>query len=88
MCPISGSGLSPAHCQPFCLSSLCFLKVLMGDQLLAYPSSPVHLHHPAPSAACSFSVPCLLFSFFCGAGDKSVQGAVLVYPRGGCGNTA
>jgi hypothetical protein len=26
-CPISGSGLSLAHCQPFCLSSLCLLKV-------------------------------------------------------------
>jgi hypothetical protein len=26
-CPISGSGLSPARCQRFCLSSLCLLKV-------------------------------------------------------------
>jgi hypothetical protein len=37
----------------------------------------------------SFSVPCLLLSFvlfFCGVGGHSVQGAMLVYPRSGCGN--
>jgi hypothetical protein len=27
ICPVSGSGLSPAHCHPFCLSSLYLLKV-------------------------------------------------------------
>jgi hypothetical protein len=66
-----------------------FTGSLCGDQLLALPHSLVHLEHPAPSAACSFSVPCLLFSFvlffFQGRG-QSVHGAMLVYLRGSCGN--
>jgi hypothetical protein len=48
----------------FCLSSLCLLKVLVEISSLLLPPSPVHLQHPASSAACSFSVPCLLFRFF------------------------
>jgi hypothetical protein len=34
-----------------------------GDQLLAYPSFSGVLRAPPSSAACSFLVPCLLFSF-------------------------
>jgi hypothetical protein len=30
---------------------------------LPLPHSPVCLQHPAPSVVCSFSIPCLLFSF-------------------------
>jgi hypothetical protein len=53
----------------------------------------VCLEHPTPSAACSFSVPCLLFSFvlfFLWGRGQSVQEAMLVYPGVGCvcGNTA
>jgi hypothetical protein len=50
---------------------LCLLKVPMEISFLHLPPSLVHSVHPAPSAVCSFSVPCLLFSFvlfFCGAG--------------------
>jgi hypothetical protein len=88
ICPISGSGLSLAGCQPFCLFSLCLLKVPVENSSLPLPPSLVHLQHPAPSAACSFSVSCLLFRFFffcCGMGGQSVQEAILVYPRGGVG---
>jgi hypothetical protein len=90
ICPLSGSSLSPTHCWPFCLSSLCLLKVHMEISSLLLPSSPVCLQHPAPSAACSISAPFLLFSFvfffFCRVWGQSVQEAMLVYPRGGCGN--
>jgi hypothetical protein len=89
ICPISGSGLSPAYCQPFCLCSLCLLKVHMEMSSLHLTPSPVQLEHPAASASCSFSAPCLLFTFFvCGAEGQSVQWARLVYPRGGFGSTA
>jgi hypothetical protein len=60
---ISGSSLSPAHCWPFCLSSLCLLKVCGKISSLLLSLSLVCSEHPAPSASCSFSVPCLLFSF-------------------------
>jgi hypothetical protein len=33
------------------------------------------------------SFPCLLFRFFCRVGGQSVQGAMLVYPKGGWENT-
>jgi hypothetical protein len=112
------SSLSLTHCQPFCLSSHCLLKVrveisslllppslvqqlitcplsahlplqslfidsLCIDQLFALSPSPVLSEHPAPSAECSFSVPCLLFSFwfFLLGGGQSILGAMLVYPR-------
>jgi hypothetical protein len=50
---------------------------------------------PSPSAVFSFAVPCFLFQFFgffffffCRVGGQSAQWAILVYSRGGCGNTA
>jgi hypothetical protein len=46
-----------------------FTETLSGDQLFAPPPS-VCSEHPVPSAMCSFSVPCLLFSFF--VGQRSV----------------
>jgi hypothetical protein len=58
------SSWSPAHCWPFCLSSLCLLKVHVEISSLFLHPSMVHSEHPAPSTACSFSVSCLLFSFF------------------------
>jgi hypothetical protein len=68
-----------------------FTESSCRDQLLAPPPfSFVCLDHPAPSAPCSFSVSCLLFRdffFFCRAGGgQSVQEAMLVYTKGGCGN--
>jgi hypothetical protein len=63
ICPISGSSLSPIHCQPFCLSSLCLLKVRVEINALLLSPSLVCSEHPTPSAECSFSVPCLLFRF-------------------------
>jgi hypothetical protein len=43
---------------------------------------------PHPHCYVSFSVPCLLFRFFSQGWDQTVQGSMLVYPRGGCGDTA
>jgi hypothetical protein len=40
-----------------------------------------------PVCCVSFSVPCLLFSFFLWGRGQSVWGAMLVYPRGGCVST-
>jgi hypothetical protein len=41
---------------------------------------------PTPSVACSFSV-LYYWVLFLRGGSQSVQGAMLVYHRGGCGNT-
>jgi hypothetical protein len=74
-CSILGSGLSPVHCWPSCLSGLCLLKVHVEMRSLLLPPSLVQLQHPAPSAVCSFSVPCL-FSFcffFAGLGEVSLS---------------
>jgi hypothetical protein len=40
-CPISGSGLSPACCWPFCLSSFCLLKGHVEISSLFLPTFPV-----------------------------------------------
>jgi hypothetical protein len=68
---------------------LFLLKVPMESSFLLFP-----LLWPAqstpPLCCMSFSVPCLLFRFFFlfwGSRAQSVQGAMLVYPRGGCGST-
>jgi hypothetical protein len=55
---------------------------------LPLPPSLVRSEHPASCAPCSFSVPCLFFFFFfLWDMGQSVQGAMLVYPRGSCGDT-
>jgi hypothetical protein len=62
-CPILGSSLSPTHCWPICLSSLCLLKVPMKISSL-----------PSPLLWCTYSIPppllCapfqfLIIQFFC-----------------------
>jgi hypothetical protein len=70
-----------------------FTESSRRDQLLALPpfSDALTASYPlfAPSAECLFSVPCLLFSFVSFWGDRGQfsQGAMLLYPIGGCGNT-
>jgi hypothetical protein len=86
---ISSSPLPPSpvqwlvSCLPF---QALFTESSHGDQLLTPP-----LFSGTLSALCtlcfSFSAPCLLFSFvvfwfFLQSGGQSVQGAMLVYPRG------
>jgi hypothetical protein len=51
-CPISGSGLSLVHCQPFFLSSLCLLKFCMEISSLLFPLSLVHFQKLWPSVVC------------------------------------
>jgi uncharacterized protein YjeT (DUF2065 family) len=50
--PISGTGLSPACCQPFCLFSLCLLKVCMEISSFLLPPSLVHFQQIHPSVTC------------------------------------
>jgi hypothetical protein len=78
-CPISGSGLSPACCLPFCLSSLYLLRVHMEISPLLSPPSSVCFWPLYPSAVCYFSVPCLLFRIFLQGVVQSAQEAMLVY---------
>jgi hypothetical protein len=51
-CPISGSNLSPACCQSFCLSRLCLLKVHKKISSLLLPLSLVHFQQLCPSTVC------------------------------------
>jgi hypothetical protein len=64
---------------------------LHGEQLLAPPlfSSALRARH----LLCCHPFPFLVYysvfwGFFLQGGSWSVQGSMLVYPRGGCGNTA
>jgi hypothetical protein len=65
-----------------------FTERSCGVQVLAPPPSSCVLKLPRPLFCMSFSVPLLLFRFFCfvlwGRG-QSVQGAMLIYPRGTVG---
>jgi hypothetical protein len=51
-CLTLGRGLSPMHCQLFCLSSLCLLKVCMEISSLLFLPSLVCFQHLCPSAVC------------------------------------
>jgi hypothetical protein len=63
---VSGSGLSPTCCHPFCLSSLCLLDI----SSLLLPPSPAHFGNSIPLLCASFQflVGCSgFFFFFCGS---------------------
>jgi hypothetical protein len=77
-------GLPPGY---FC--RLCLLKVPVEISSLLLLISPECLEHPAPLLCVPFQflVYYSVFIFLQGGG-QSVQGAMLVYPRGGCGGTA
>jgi hypothetical protein len=57
---------------------------------LPLPPSLVHSEHPTPSAVYPFQflVYYSVLGVFLWGGNQSVQGAMLVYPRGGYGGTA
>jgi hypothetical protein len=87
ICPISGSGSSATYCQPATVAGSVFWELAWRA---APPRFSSALKAPRPLCCMFFSPPCLLFSFFFflqGRG-QSVQGAKLVYPRGGCRDTA
>jgi hypothetical protein len=77
-CPISGSSLSPACCQPFCLSSLCLLKVQMEISSLSLPPSLVHFQHSCPLCCVLVFSSLFIQAFFFFAGGS-------VCPRGYAG---
>jgi hypothetical protein len=74
--PLSGSSLSPTCCQPFCLSSLCLLKVPTEISSRSFLPSLVHLQHPTPCCVFLFNS-CLLFSFFLWGGGVSLSRGLL-----------
>jgi hypothetical protein len=84
VCPILGSSLSPAHCQPICFSSLCLLKVRKEISSLLPPPSLVCSEHPAPSAECPFQFLAYFsgfFFFFCGVGVSLPRGLCWFIPE-------
>jgi hypothetical protein len=99
-----GSGSSPLSCGVFLPLPLlqAFLLLFAGrvSPLLPFPAgllwgiSPPPLRrsgHLALFANCLFCCYCLLFSFFflfSLGGGRSVQGAMLIWPRVVCGSTA
>jgi hypothetical protein len=70
----------------FC--KLCLLKVHVEISYFPLPPSLVHSKHPTLSAACVLLSSLFIIQLFLWGGSQSVQGALLVYPRGGCGSTA
>jgi hypothetical protein len=84
ICPILGSSSSLAHCRPFCLSSLCLLKVHMEISSFL-PRFSSALRAPCP-ICCVFLFSSLFIIQFSGVWvflqgrGQSVQGAMLVYP--------
>jgi hypothetical protein len=83
-----GSSLSPALYQPFYLSTFCLLNVpmeissLLSLLLWCACSTPPLLLHVLFQFLFYYS-----FCFLQDGGGQSVQGAMLVFPRGGCGST-
>jgi hypothetical protein len=71
-------------------SRLCLLKVWTEFSSLPLPLSLGWPEHPTPSAACPFQFFVYYSCFFVCGGDKcqSIEGAMQVYPRGGCGSIA
>jgi hypothetical protein len=65
-CSTSGSGLSPTHCQPSCLSSHLFTEVHMEISSLPLPHSLVCYQqlHPFACVSFQFVVYCSVLSFF------------------------
>jgi hypothetical protein len=66
---------------------LCLLKVCAGRSFLFLPPSLVHSKNPALSTACPFQFLVYYSVVFGRSWGQSVQGAMLVYPRSGCGST-
>jgi hypothetical protein len=79
ICCISGSGLSPGHCQPFCLSRLCLLKVHLEINSLPLLPPLVCLDTPPPHLCCVF----LFISLFIIQFFFAVQGSVCPGGNGG-----
>jgi hypothetical protein len=84
ICPISGSSLSPTHCWPFCLSSLCLLKVRAEINSCPSPllrctqsTPPPLLHVPFSSL---FIIQAFYFYFFAGQGVSLSRGLCWLIP--------
>jgi hypothetical protein len=87
--PYFRHGLSPTHCLHFCLSNLCLLKVPAEISSLLLPLLQCAQNTPTTLLSVLFSSLFInqFFFFFLQGRGLSVQGAMLIYPRGSCGNT-
>jgi hypothetical protein len=65
--------------------NLCLLKIPVVFSSLPLPPSPVRWE-PCP-LCCSLFQFLIYYSVFLGGRGQSVQGTMLVYPKGGCGST-
>jgi hypothetical protein len=92
ICPFSGSGSSPAYCQPICLFTLCLLIIHVEISSMPLPpTSPTHSEHPAPSLRVLFSslfviqyfegfFVCFGVVFFCRVGVRLCRGLCWFIP--------
>jgi hypothetical protein len=83
-CLTSGSGLLPTCCWPFCLSSICFLKVCVEISSLLLPPSPVCFQCSCPPLLCTsfqFLVYSVFFFFLWGCGVSLPRGLCWFIPR-------
>jgi hypothetical protein len=76
-CPVAGSSLSLAHCWPFCISSLCLLKVSLEISSVLLPPFPVHFQSSHPLChvlvfSSLFIVQLFVFLGFFGQGGESI----------------
>jgi hypothetical protein len=93
---LSASYLYPPSWNPWPLShswllGMCHLSCLLYLACEGCPLPPLrHSGHPTLFATCLFRCYRLLFSFFSffPGGGRSIQGAMLIWPRVVCGSTA
>jgi hypothetical protein len=80
-CPASGSGLSPACCQPSCLSSVYLLMVHAEISIFPLPLSPVHFEFSCHSpVVLGYSFLFVIQVFLGGLGGHSAQGLCWFIP--------
>jgi hypothetical protein len=87
ICPISGSNLSPSHCRPFCLSSICLMKFAWRSAPCSSPLLLFAYSTPPPLLCVSFQFLVYCSVFFLQGGGSVCPGAMLVYPMSSWGNT-
>jgi hypothetical protein len=80
ICPISGSNLSPSHCRPFCLSSICLMKFAWRSAPCSSPLLLFAYSTPPPLLCVSFQFLVYCSVFFLQGGGQSAQGLCWFIP--------
>jgi hypothetical protein len=86
ICPISGSSLSSVTVSPFAFPVFVYWKFMQRSAPCPSPFLQCTQSTPPPLLHVLFNS-LFIIHFFGGGGGQSAQGAMLVYPRGSCGNT-